>query len=135
MPTSQELPGPLALLARRNALEISDVAFQRSVGRLIDVLDSAIAQAREAPAPQPAVCRGIPMLRVERRIPSRKGLPSPHPSLRRQARARRLRPARRRTSGQLPRASYRIGVVSSSCTHCIASSAAFFGSGSMRLAP
>jgi hypothetical protein len=104
MPTSQELPGPLALLARRNALEISDVAFQRSVGRLIDVLDSAIAQAREAPAPRPAVCRGIPMSRVERRIPSRKGLPSPHPSLRRQARARRLRPARRRTSGQLPRA-------------------------------
>ena len=55
MPTSQELPGPLALLSRRNALEISDLAFHQNLSRLIDVLESTIAHAEKARAPQPAV--------------------------------------------------------------------------------
>jgi hypothetical protein len=53
MPVSQELPGPLMSLSRRNALEISDLAFHQNVTKLIAVLESAIAPRETAPAPQP----------------------------------------------------------------------------------
>jgi hypothetical protein len=53
MPVSQELPGPLMSLSRRNALEISDLAFHQNVTKLIAVLERAIAPRETAPAPQP----------------------------------------------------------------------------------
>lgn len=62
MPRSQDLPTALAALARRNALEISDLAFHQSVGRLVETLDKifqpavspAIAPAYSAPTQPPA---------------------------------------------------------------------------------
>jgi len=53
MPRSQELPQAIALLSRRNALEISDTAFHQSVKRLIEVLDKT-PKPQPEPAPQPA---------------------------------------------------------------------------------
>jgi hypothetical protein len=54
MPRAHELPEALARLSRRNALEISDLAFHQSVGRLIDALDKAVQHVHQAAAPRSA---------------------------------------------------------------------------------
>jgi hypothetical protein len=41
MPKMQQLPEPLAMLSRRNAIEISDTRFHHDVGRLIEALEQA----------------------------------------------------------------------------------------------
>jgi formylglycine-generating enzyme required for sulfatase activity len=53
MPRTEELPAPLKMLARRNALELSDQRFDHDVGRLIAVLEKVLGAVKEAP-PQPA---------------------------------------------------------------------------------
>jgi hypothetical protein len=60
MPRSQDLPPALAGLARRNSLELSDLAFHESVKRLIDALERSVAPhpksasepVRDAPPPE-----------------------------------------------------------------------------------
>jgi hypothetical protein len=53
MPRSQDLPQALALLSRRNALEISDgAAFHPSITRLIEVLDKIVANAQPIAMPE-----------------------------------------------------------------------------------
>ena len=44
MPLTQDIPEALAKLARRNALEISDVRWDYDVGRLIETLDRVFTQ-------------------------------------------------------------------------------------------
>ena len=54
MPRMQQLPEPLALLSRRNALEISDTRFHSDVDRLIKALERAQPMAAETSArPEP----------------------------------------------------------------------------------
>jgi TIR domain-containing protein len=55
MPRGQDLPDDIAPLSRRNALEVSDLAFHQSVGRLIEVLDKILKDAAEVP---PSVIAG-----------------------------------------------------------------------------
>jgi len=45
MPKASELPDPLKPLARRNAIELSDLRWRFDVGELIKALKNAIAQA------------------------------------------------------------------------------------------
>ena len=53
MPTGDELPAPLAPLARRNALQIRDTSWDRDVGRLIATLEKLEGSAaRHAPPPE-----------------------------------------------------------------------------------
>lgn len=47
MPTEEELPPPLAPLARRQAHELSNTRWEYDVGRLIDVLERRLAKARQ----------------------------------------------------------------------------------------
>jgi hypothetical protein len=44
MPTEEELPADLAPLARRNAIEVSDLRFRSDVERLIQAIDEALAE-------------------------------------------------------------------------------------------
>jgi hypothetical protein len=53
MPRPQDLPAKLKGLARRQAVEITDVNFRHSVSRLIEGLDLALAEAAQ-PATSPA---------------------------------------------------------------------------------
>jgi hypothetical protein len=46
MPRSSDLPDVLKLLARRNAIEISDTRFHYDVDRLIEVLDKVLGSAK-----------------------------------------------------------------------------------------
>jgi hypothetical protein len=58
MPTAEELPDSLAGLVRRQALELSPARFDFDTGRLLKVLDNALAEARAAagePSPPQAV--------------------------------------------------------------------------------
>lgn len=52
MPGEEALPAPLAPLARRNAIELSDSRWQFDVGRLVEAIEEQLA-IRVAPAPQP----------------------------------------------------------------------------------
>jgi hypothetical protein len=45
---SNDLPEQLARLARRNAIEISDLAFHQNAGRLVEVLGRVLAQGEQA---------------------------------------------------------------------------------------
>jgi hypothetical protein len=47
MPTARELPRPLARLASRTALEISDASFDEGTNRLIECLDELLGSARK----------------------------------------------------------------------------------------
>jgi hypothetical protein len=42
MPTQDELPEDIAVLARRNALEISPTRWDYDVGRLIEIIDGVL---------------------------------------------------------------------------------------------
>jgi len=58
MPRADELPGSLAKLVRRQALELSPARFDFDTGRLLRVLDNALAEVRAgqpAPSPTPSV--------------------------------------------------------------------------------
>jgi len=46
MPDAKELPDPLKPIARRNAIELSDLRWKFDVGELIKALKNAIAQVR-----------------------------------------------------------------------------------------
>ena len=46
MPDAKELPDPLKPLARRNAIELSDLRWKFDVGELIKALKNAVAQVR-----------------------------------------------------------------------------------------
>lgn len=52
MPTEEELPEPLAQLARRNALDISDARWTFDVNRLADAIKEGLAQAQAPAKPQ-----------------------------------------------------------------------------------
>jgi hypothetical protein len=57
MPDRDDLPRELQPLTRRNALELSDARWRYDVGRLLDALDSVLAEfaaVREPPPPAPA---------------------------------------------------------------------------------
>jgi formylglycine-generating enzyme required for sulfatase activity len=54
MPTVQDLPAPLTPLARRQAVEITDINFRHCVSRLIEGLDAALTEA-EQPLSSPVV--------------------------------------------------------------------------------
>jgi hypothetical protein len=56
MPRQQDLPEALTLLARRQAIEISDTRFQEDCQRLIDVLDK-IVKGAEGPSRTDAVAQ------------------------------------------------------------------------------
>lgn len=60
MPRGTELPENIAPLSRRNALEVSDLAFHQSLSRLIEVLDKILSEAAEAPPPVVAAKRAEP---------------------------------------------------------------------------
>lgn len=49
MPTEDALPGPLAKLARRNAIEVSDSRWSFDVDRLADAVEEALAQEPTKP--------------------------------------------------------------------------------------
>ena len=51
MPRTEELPPSLVSLTRRQALELSPSRFEYDTGRLLRVLDSALAEARTASHP------------------------------------------------------------------------------------
>jgi hypothetical protein len=64
MPPSTELPGTLAKLARRNALEISDSRWKHDIGRLVETIDKVLggrepgaaigeSEADRPPSPSP----------------------------------------------------------------------------------
>jgi len=58
MPRADELPGSLAKLVRRQALELSPARFDFDTGRLLRVLDNALAEVRAgqpASSPTPSV--------------------------------------------------------------------------------
>jgi ABC-type amino acid transport substrate-binding protein len=77
MPRTDELPGSLALLVRRQALELSPARFDFDLGRLLKVLDRTLAEvqaqpaarvaAREAAAPPTPPPDGGPRAADERR--------------------------------------------------------------------
>jgi hypothetical protein len=52
MPTEEALPGPLAKLARRNAIEVSDSRWSFDVDRLADAIEEALKQEPAKP-PEP----------------------------------------------------------------------------------
>jgi len=58
MPTAEELPEPLRALARRQAIELSDVNWDYDVARLAEAITAATGTA--ALAPHAAAVRGIP---------------------------------------------------------------------------
>jgi hypothetical protein len=51
MPTAEELPGSLAKLVRRQALELSPSRFDSDLGRLLRVLDRTLTEVQAQPAP------------------------------------------------------------------------------------
>jgi TIR domain len=53
MPTSEDLPNALASLARRNAIEISDVSFHETLRRLLDTLEKILNEPSSSPLLQP----------------------------------------------------------------------------------
>jgi hypothetical protein len=62
MPRVEELPGSLAMLVRRQALELSPARFDFDLGRLLRVLERTLA---EGPGPGPAAAGGRAALWVE----------------------------------------------------------------------
>ena len=60
MPSRESLPEPLAPLARRNALEISDSRFSFDAGRLIEALREALKSSGGRPEPRPTARRKPP---------------------------------------------------------------------------
>ena len=68
MPRAEELPDSLAELVRRQALELSPARFDFDTGRLLKVLDRALAEARTAPA-QPSPTPSVPPAARPRRRP------------------------------------------------------------------
>lgn len=48
MPKLQDLPDDLSLLARRQAIELSDQRWQHDIGRLINTLEKVLAEKKEA---------------------------------------------------------------------------------------
>ena len=50
MPKMRQLPAPLAMLSRRNAVEISDSRFHTDVDKLIEALERAASSDRRAGA-------------------------------------------------------------------------------------
>jgi hypothetical protein len=50
MPGPEELPGPLAELARRNALKLSDDRWNYDFGRLVEVVERTVGRLSGAPA-------------------------------------------------------------------------------------
>jgi hypothetical protein len=55
MPSIEELPEPLAALSTRNAIELTDTAFQEMLPRLIHALESTVHVAAPASLPEPVV--------------------------------------------------------------------------------
>jgi hypothetical protein len=53
MPTAEELPGNLARLVRRQALELSPSRFDSDLGRLLRVLDRTLTEVQAPPKPPP----------------------------------------------------------------------------------
>jgi hypothetical protein len=60
MPRAQDLPEAIASLSRRNALEISDLAFHQNVSRLIEALEKAVNQMKLSADPPPALASKAP---------------------------------------------------------------------------
>ena len=63
MPKQKELPANIAKLARRNAVELSDLRWQSDVEQLMNVMDRVLAQCKETRAPGSA-----PEAQAEERI-------------------------------------------------------------------
>jgi ABC-type amino acid transport substrate-binding protein len=57
MPRTDELPGSLAKLVRRQALELSPARFDFDLGRLLKVLDRTLAEVQAQPPAQPPPAR------------------------------------------------------------------------------
>jgi hypothetical protein len=75
MPRSDELPEPLASLARRNALKLSDDRWRYDVGRLVTALER-VAQEKGERSRTPAPAKPPPAPSPEPRpAPQRAGLP------------------------------------------------------------
>lgn len=87
MPRADELPASLVALSRRQALELSPSRFEYDTGRLLKVLDTAIAEVRAAhghptandvPASgetaRPTMAEGDPVKRANRRRTVRRAL-------------------------------------------------------------
>ena len=47
MPRKEDLPEALALLSRRNAIELSEIRFRADVNRLIEAIEKSLAVAEE----------------------------------------------------------------------------------------
>ena len=71
MPRRTDLPEPLAPLARRNALELSDARWPYDLGRLLDVIEKAVPPS-PAPAAAPKPQRAKPQ-------PRKRPAPAPEP--------------------------------------------------------
>ena len=53
MPRSTDLPADISDLARRNAVEITDAAFQAGATRIVEALDAILSPHSAAPGPMP----------------------------------------------------------------------------------
>jgi hypothetical protein len=62
MPRLEELPEALAGLLRRNAIELSDTAFQQLLPRLIQAVEAASAAAHPGGVPESAAPRPVPVV-------------------------------------------------------------------------
>ncbi|QRN94458.1 toll/interleukin-1 receptor domain-containing protein [Archangium violaceum] len=69
MPPEEELPPDLSALARRNAIEVSDLRFRTDVARLLQAIDAALAE-RQA---EPHLTRAPPVRRERAPHPRQKG--------------------------------------------------------------
>jgi hypothetical protein len=70
MPTAEELPDSLDRLARRQALELSPARFEFDTGRLLKVLDKALAEIQVA-LPEPEATPGAPQATAATPPPAR----------------------------------------------------------------
>jgi len=79
MPKSTQLPEPLAPLARRNAIEVSDTRFHADVNRLVEAIEKTLAAAPAAPPVPPRSAPTEPTpetVNVSARVPEARA-PSP----------------------------------------------------------
>jgi hypothetical protein len=91
MPRAEELPDSLAKLVRRQALELHPARFDFDTGRLLKVLDGALAEARAAqgePSPAQSAVEAAPATPPAPPPPSRPGAPPGERPRRRSTRAR-----------------------------------------------
>jgi hypothetical protein len=91
MPRAEELPDSLAKLVRRQALELHPARFDFDTGRLLKVLDGALAEVRAAqaePSPTQSAPQAAPTMPPAAPPTSRPGAPTGERPRRRPTRAR-----------------------------------------------